>query len=286
MAGIVGVHGIGKYHYFAEAGSAAGAAAVMRAKWDRYLHAGLTRGAPYRGEAYLSEVAYYAHLLRAEVPAAVRRELRAMDPPAKLVLAGWMRQAGAAGAFAGEGLTGLVHRAAEWLLPLLGPRAVDFAEDFCPEVAAYLASADAAARVRSREAVAEVIRRNRPDVVIAHSLGSVVAYEALCAHPDLSVELLVTLGSPLGMRGVVFERLRPLPSQGRGIGPKGVRTWINIADKDDIAAIPGALKACFDGVTRDERVNIDWADFHTVRHYLGCGAVNACVQPFLKNAVR
>ena len=282
MATIVGVHGIGKYRYFQAAGSASGAAEAMRAKWDRYLHAGLSGGVPYTGQEYVSEVAYYSHLLRAETPSAASRDLRKMDPASQLVLAGWMKQFGGAGALAGETLTGLIHRFAEWLLLRLGPNAKRFAEDFCPEVAAYLAGADAVARVRARDAVADVIRRNRPKVVIAHSLGSVVAYEALWAHPDLSVELLITLGSPLAMRGVVFERLQPLPKAGRGRCPKGVRTWVNIADKDDIAAIPGALKSCFDGVTHDEKVNIDWADFHTVRNYLGCGAVNEHLEPFLK----
>ncbi|WP_214416251.1 GPI inositol-deacylase [Sphaerisporangium fuscum] len=282
MARIVGVHGIGKYRYFLAAGSAEGAAEVMRAKWDRYLHAGLTGGAPYTGQTYLAEVAYYAHLLRKEQPPATKGDLRRMDPAAQLVLADWMRQVAASCTGPGETVTGLIHRFAEWLLVRLGPHAKDFAEDFCPEVAAYLAGADAAARVRSRDAVAEVIRRTRAQVVIAHSLGSVVAYEALWAHPDLSVELLITLGSPLAMRGVVFERLQPLPQAGRGRCPRGVRRWVNIADKDDIAAIPGVLKSHFDGVTADEKVNIDWADFHTVRNYLGCGAVNEHVEPYLK----
>jgi hypothetical protein len=35
-------------------------------------------------------------------------------------------------------------------------------------------------------------------VLIGHSLGSVVAYESLCAHPYWPVRTLVTLGSPLG----------------------------------------------------------------------------------------
>ena len=35
-------------------------------------------------------------------------------------------------------------------------------------------------------------------VVVGHSLGSVVAYEALCAHREWPVRALVTLGSPPG----------------------------------------------------------------------------------------
>ena len=46
-------------------------------------------------------------------------------------------------------------------------------------------------------------------VVVAHSLGSVVAYESLCAAGNTSVTTLVTLGSPLGLRNLVFDRLGP-----------------------------------------------------------------------------
>ncbi|MFE7400000.1 alpha/beta hydrolase [Streptomyces sp. NPDC057557] len=62
-------------------------------------------------------------------------------------------------------------------------------------------------RTAARERVQEQIG---PDthVLIGHSLGSVIAYEALCAMPGHPVKALVTLGSPLGMR-MVFDRLLP-----------------------------------------------------------------------------
>ena len=46
-------------------------------------------------------------------------------------------------------------------------------------------------------------------VLAGHSLGSVVAYEALCAHPEWPVRRLVTLRSPLGIRNLIFDRLVP-----------------------------------------------------------------------------
>ncbi|WP_169982345.1 hypothetical protein [Microbispora sp. H10836] len=276
MTSIVGVHGIGKYHYYEEAGrSAGGAAEAMRAKWNAYLHQGLTGREDGTGE-YFAEIAYYAHHLHSGPP----KPPRQMEAPAKLVLADWAAQLG--GPFrdlAGESLTGIAHRLAEWLLTRMGPQAVRFAQDFCPEVAAYLGGGDP--RVRARDAVAGVVRRRRPRVVVAHSLGSVVAYEALWAHPDLSVDLLVTLGSPLGMRDVVFERLAPVPVRGRGARPPGVRRWVNIADKDDIAAIPAVLASCFDGVDRDVSCDIDWLDFHTVRNYLRCGSANEYLKTYV-----
>ncbi|MFG1749843.1 hypothetical protein [Streptosporangium sandarakinum] len=276
MEKIVGVHGIGKYHYYRDAGgSVAGAATVMRGKWDRYLHAGLTGGRPYGGERYLTEIAYYAHLLGGhgnEAPRAVER----MDAGAQEVFVAWARQLDAVG----EGLTGALNRMTRWLLERMRADAAGFAGFFCPEVAAYLA-AGGGVRAKVRSAVAEVIRRNRPKAVIAHSLGSVVAYETLWSDPGLEVDLLITLGSPLGMRDVIFERLLPAPVNGWGARPPGVRRWVNIADKDDIAAIPPSLRACFTGVDQEALVNLDRFDFHTVEKYLGCGALNAHLAPYL-----
>ncbi|GAA3041738.1 hypothetical protein [Streptosporangium longisporum] len=276
MGTIVGVHGIGKYRYYREAGdSVTGAATAMRDKWDRYLHMGLTGGRPYAKERYVTEIAYYAHLL-GERKDETARAVQSMDAGAQKVLVAWAGQLDAVG----EGVTGALNRVAGWLLGRLQGNAADFARLFCPEVAAYMA-AGSQARARSRAAVAEVIRRNRPRVVIAHSLGSVVTYETLWANPDLKVELLITLGSPLGMRNVIFEHLVPAPVDGRGERPRSVGRWVNIADKDDIAAIPPGLRTCFTGVDQEALVDLDWIDFHTVEKYLGCGALNAHLKPYL-----
>jgi pimeloyl-ACP methyl ester carboxylesterase len=87
-------------------------------------------------------------------------------------------------------------------------------------------------------------------VLIGHSLGSVVAYEALCAHPDWPVRTLVTLGSPLGIRSLIFERLRPPPvalESGALVGrwPGKVNAWTNIADAGDVVALEKDLRPLF-----------------------------------------
>ncbi|GHH69461.1 hypothetical protein GCM10017673_19950 [Streptosporangium violaceochromogenes] len=276
MDKIVGVHGIGKYHYYRDAGnSVAGAAEAVRGKWDRYLHRALSCGAPYTRERYITEIAYYAHLL-GEHEKEAAPAVRDMDLPAQEVFVAWAGQLHPVG----EGLTGVLHRVTGWLLERLQSKAVDFAGLFCPEVAAYMAPGGEA-RAKARAAVAEVIERNRPKVVVAHSLGSVVAYETLWADPGPEVELLITLGSPLGMRNVIFERLSPTPVNGRGERPPRVRRWVNVADKDDIVAIPPELGRYFAGIDREVSVNLDWLDFHSVEKYLGCGALNEYLGPYL-----
>ncbi|WP_064273708.1 hypothetical protein [Streptomyces sp. RTd22] len=113
---------------------------------------------------------------------------------------------------------------------------------------------DPAQRAQARHIVAEAIAARLPDVVIAHSLGGLVAYEALWGRPDLSVDLLVTLGAPLGL-DLVFNRLEPAPVDGRGGRPPGVRRWVNLAGTDDPLAVPRDLTERFEGVS----VNIQCA---------------------------
>jgi hypothetical protein len=83
-------------------------------------------------------------------------------------------------------------------------------------------------------------------VVVAHSLGSVVAYEALCAMPGHPVRALVTLGSPLGIGNLVFDRLDPAPRGGRGQWPgsEGL-VWTNVADGGDVVALEKDLRGRF-----------------------------------------
>ena len=84
-------------------------------------------------------------------------------------------------------------------------------------------------------------------MVIGHSLGSVVAYEYLCHDRPASVELLVTLGSPLGIPNVVFDKLTPAPVGGAGAWPGMVAAWVNVADPDDIVALRKDLAPLFPG---------------------------------------
>jgi len=104
---------------------------------------------------------------------------------------------------------------------------------------------------RVRELISEDTR-----VVIGHSLGSIVAYEYLCHDHPASVELLVTLGSPLGIPNVVFDKLTPLPASGIGAWPGEVLAWVNVADPDDIVALRKDLAPLFPG-TRPSQVVVD-----------------------------
>lgn len=103
-------------------------------------------------------------------------------------------------------------------------------------------------------------------VVIGHSLGSVVAYESLCNNPRNVVGFL-SIGSPLGIQNIIFQKLRPSPSaMGVGRWP-GVKHWTNIADKGDIVALEKKLAPWFSTEVEDLLVN-NGSDAHHGERYL------------------
>lgn len=77
---------------------------------------------------------------------------------------------------------------------------------------------------------------NNPDkiVIIAHSLGSVIAYDYICGfrkyklRSNETVEAFITLGSPIPLftsaMGFVENKFK---------WPKNVQSWVNILDPDD-----------------------------------------------------
>lgn len=118
-------------------------------------------------------------------------------------------------------------------------------------------------------------------VVVSHSLGSVVAYEALCAHPEWPVRALVTLGSPLGIRNLIFERLAPAPAAGDsgqlvGAWPEGVESWVNIADTGDAVALVKDLRPQF-GERVDCYLVSNGSHAHDVKPYLTVAETGAAI---------
>lgn len=131
----------------------------------------------------------------------------------------------------------------------------------------YLYLHDEAIRRAVCERVAAAVG---PDtkVMVGHSLGSVVAYECLCAHPEWPVQSLVTLGSPLGIPNLVFERLQPPPPRkGRGAWPGPVRHWTNIADGGDVVALVKDLCPQFGNQVKNHLI-YNGATAHQILPYL------------------
>ena len=126
-------------------------------------------------------------------------------------------------------------------------------------------------RQAARERVADVVEL-RTRVIVGHSLGSVVAYEALCANPGWPIRMLVTLGSPLGIPHLIFDRLEPAPlavgtKAPRGHWPTPGLRWENIADEGDVVALVKDLRGVF-GSGVDCWLVSNGAKAHDVRPYL------------------
>ncbi|WP_431676899.1 hypothetical protein [Kitasatospora sp. KL5] len=104
-------------------------------------------------------------------------------------------------------------------------------------------------------------------VIVAHSLGSVVAYEALCENPDWNVDTLVTLGSPLGMEAVASRLQPPVRPGAEAVWP-GTRRWVNVAAQEDPVALLKELGPVFGKDVEDRLVGNGLRNAHSVVRYL------------------
>jgi pimeloyl-ACP methyl ester carboxylesterase len=107
--------------------------------------------------------------------------------------------------------------------------------------------------------------------VVAHSLGTVIAYNALRANPDVEVDTLVTLGSPLGSDLVpVEEGVEP------DAWPGSVRRWVNVAAFTDRIAHPSRVAERF-GDRVEEHVIDNGHRGHAPEPYLNSRPVGAAL---------
>jgi hypothetical protein len=142
------------------------------------------------------------------------------------------------------------------------------------QVNGYLADGDLRDQILAR---VEQVVDGDTRVLVGHSLGSVVAYEALCAHPEWPVRALVTCGSPLGIRNLIFDRLRPPPDRdGHGRWPGSVSAWTNICDEGDVVALQKDLRPLFGSRVRCLVVHCG-ARAHDVTRYLTSAAMGQAI---------
>lgn len=281
MRPLLAVHGIGN---FEDVGTPGEASALIAER----LMPSLVSGFAGAGLGHLQvpelRVAYYAHVLtRQGRQDAEETDIDRLDDNETALAVAWLTAAAEAfPEWRRQGNVTLMPRQVlHWVArrrsvpaEMLARVAVAFAR----EVSAYLSWP--ARRRAARQAVADTIAEARPRVLLAHSLGSVVAYEALHAYPALSVDLLVTLGSPLGLPGAVFHALEPEPVQERGAKPPGVGRWVNLADPGDLVAVPRRLGNRFP-VDHDDETTIGVVQFHTLGAYLASGITAAAIAAYL-----
>jgi hypothetical protein len=122
------------------------------------------------------------------------------------------------------------------------------------------------------------ISRER-SIVVAHSLGTIVAYNVLTrlsAAPE--IPLFLTMGSPLGIRAVTARLHKPLAS------PPGVLRWVNARDRRDVVALHPLNANFFDILPPIE----DFSDVdnftdnrHSIEGYLADPYIAHCIHEAL-----
>lgn len=142
---------------------------------------------------------------------------------------------------------------------------------------------------RNENDIAEHVRRllkvpieaagaaGRPVLLLAHSMGSVIAWDALWQmsrqeHRDAAIDLWLTLGSPLG-GNYIQKRLLGLSESGERRYPDNVRRWINVAAVGELTALDRNLRNDFAPML-DYGLVEDIVDHEIFTFYRSEGALN------------
>ena len=107
----------------------------------------------------------------------------------------------------------------------------------------------------------------RPVLLIAHSMGSVIAWDSLwqMSHNErnhVHINTLLTMGSPLGQR-FVQRRLQGFRDEGDEHYPLGIDRWVNLAAVGDLTAVDPDLAVDFGAMVERGLVStIDDRELH------------------------
>ena len=162
-------------------------------------------------------------------------------------------------------------------------------KEFVRDVAAYFYDKPTAEAMRDRLR-ALLIPERAPYLLIAHSMGTVIAYDVLhaLAGSGLPVAHWLTVGSPLGLKEVQDHIRHPLAV------PKGLASWWNVADDSDPIALDHRLTNDFapKGTIADREVENPDRKFlrfwsaHSIEGYLRTPPVRERVTALLGPAAR
>lgn len=109
------------------------------------------------------------------------------------------------------------------------------------------------ARDKIRNRIIEALKKHKKDDIflIAHSMGSIVAFDILTFNlPDFKINTFATIGSPLGIpfvRAKIAQEKKVVLNDTKLKTPAGVeKNWYNFSDLEDDVAINYSLKNDFD----------------------------------------
>ena len=158
------------------------------------------------------------------------------------------------------------------------PALRDIGLGFVHQVDAYLT------RPHIRTAVDNIVRPSLlrgPAIVVAHSLGTIVAYTILRgAEQKAQIRLLVTLGSPLGIGAVKDKIVPPRPL----MRPECVSSWLNGTDERDYVALYARLDrdTFAEGIENVSDLHNRQEDAHLIDDYLSDKTISKRIHDALK----
>ncbi|MDP5181597.1 hypothetical protein QOZ88_03020 [Blastococcus sp. BMG 814] len=172
------------------------------------------------------------------------------------------------------------ERSDEEVLPLpRGARVATFRllvkRTFTDVYAYFFGGAGEAMRDRLRATLQQI---DGPAVVVAHSLGSIIAYDVLRElGTECEVPLFVTVGSPLGITEIQDLVTTPLAV------PAGVTAWRNVADGRDLVALDRTIRPEYAPADRtSDFLVVNGSDnHHGIREYLRTGPVRSAITSLL-----
>ena len=160
--------------------------------------------------------------------------------------------------------------AADVLSPLLSffRLSDDLISLFAPDIKEYWKGYDSDFGSKVREELtnklSKTLEKDHSVCLMAHSLGSMIAYDVLWKFSymseyrpvvcDKKVDLLITMGSPLG-DATVQRGLFGSQASGNRKYPKNIRKWINIAAEDDYISHDERIRNDYQYMTRNNMVD-------------------------------
>ncbi len=163
-----------------------------------------------------------------------------------------------------------------------------FLERKLPDLHRYYEEPAVRKELRSRLEKALLDNQSERIMLIAHSMGSIIAYDVLRKlgrkHPDFRLRHFVTIGSPLGLPHVLYKIEK---EHSRARTPSVVDRWTNFADRRDPVAADVFLKGDFEANDRgvevvDDLVINDYpGNTHKSYGYLRAPEVSDVIRAFL-----
>ncbi len=157
-----------------------------------------------------------------------------------------------------------------------------------PDLHRYYQEPGIRKELRGRLEKALLDNQSERTMLIAHSMGSIIAYDVLrdlrSKHPDFRLRHFVTIGSPLGLPHVLYKIKK---EHGRVRTPSVVDRWTNFADRRDPVAADVFLKGDYEANDRDVEVMDDLVindypgNTHKSYGYLRAPEVSDVIRAFL-----